>query len=228
MFAQHFPVIRSRVFSSGLASTTITRKMATIVHDSVPHEDRTASEPRENRIEPVTISHISQINPTTRVLRLSPTDPNHTIKVNHPIPLNIIPIPNLITTPVPPRPMARHLHPHPPQSRRLHHNLSALNRFSKKRRLPRTRRAKFLEPSSQILPSTRSLNPQYTPLNPCRRLVYLPATRPPHPNQVHQPPSPHSRRSGNQPAHLHPQPFNPATRFAAAGRDSLPLWDEDD
>jgi len=30
--------------------------------------------------------------------------------------------------PVPPRPMARHLHPHSPQSRRLHHNLSPLRR----------------------------------------------------------------------------------------------------
>ena len=63
-------------------TTTIRRRtMASIVHDSIPHEDRTASEPRQNRVEPVTITNIRQINPTTRVLRLSPQDPNHTIKV---------------------------------------------------------------------------------------------------------------------------------------------------
>ncbi|GAB7332379.1 hypothetical protein MBLNU13_g04198t1 [Cladosporium sp. NU13] len=54
--------------------------MATIVHNSVPHEDRTASEPRQHHIESVTITHIREINATTRVLRLSPTDPNHAIK----------------------------------------------------------------------------------------------------------------------------------------------------
>lgn len=57
------------------------RTMATIVHDSVPHEDRTAAQPRQNRIEPVTITHIRDINSSTRVLRLSPQDPNHTINV---------------------------------------------------------------------------------------------------------------------------------------------------
>ena len=58
--------------------------MATVVHNSVPHEDRTASEPRQHQIEPVTITHIREINATTRVLRLSPTNPNHTIKVRRP------------------------------------------------------------------------------------------------------------------------------------------------
>jgi len=68
-------------FALSLTASTIRRTMATIVHDSVPHEDRTATEPRQNRIEPVTITHIRQINPTTRVLRLSSQDQNHTIKV---------------------------------------------------------------------------------------------------------------------------------------------------
>ena len=81
MFAQRFQTIQSRAFPSYLARTTIKRKMASVVHNSVPHEDRTASEPRQHHIEPVTITHIRDINATTRVLRLSPTDPNHTIKV---------------------------------------------------------------------------------------------------------------------------------------------------
>lgn len=53
-------------------------------HDSVPHEDRTAAEPRQNVVEPVTISYIRDINSTTRVLRLTPEDPTHTIKVGLP------------------------------------------------------------------------------------------------------------------------------------------------
>jgi len=83
MFAQRFPTISCRIYSSHLAKATIKRTMATVVHDSVPHEDRTATEPRQSRIEPVTISHIREINATTRVLRLSSTDLNHTIKVRY-------------------------------------------------------------------------------------------------------------------------------------------------
>lgn len=54
--------------------------MATI-RSSIPHEDRTAAEPRENRIEPVILSHIRHVNDTVRLLRLNAVDPNHTIKV---------------------------------------------------------------------------------------------------------------------------------------------------
>ncbi|KAK5676216.1 hypothetical protein LTS10_011028 [Elasticomyces elasticus] len=53
--------------------------MATI-RSSIPHEDRTATEPRENRLEPVILSHIREVNPTVRLLRLNPVDPGHTIK----------------------------------------------------------------------------------------------------------------------------------------------------
>jgi hypothetical protein len=82
MFAQRFNTICSRLTAPYLTRrTTIKRTMATVVHNSVPHEDRTASEPRQHQIEPVTITHIRDINATTRVLRLSPADPNHTIKV---------------------------------------------------------------------------------------------------------------------------------------------------
>ena len=56
------------------------RSMAT-VRSSLPHEDRTAAEPRENSVEPVFLSHIQDVNDTIRLLRLSAVDPNHTIKV---------------------------------------------------------------------------------------------------------------------------------------------------
>ncbi|TKA45479.1 hypothetical protein B0A54_04018 [Friedmanniomyces endolithicus] len=54
--------------------------MATI-RSSIPHEDRTATEPRENRLEPVVLSHIREVNDNVRLLRLNAIDPNHTIKV---------------------------------------------------------------------------------------------------------------------------------------------------
>lgn len=82
---------------------------------------------RRNRhhIVPVTITHVREINTTTRVLRLSPTNPNHTIKVRYPSIFNKQRnAQHLTQTPVPPRPMARHLHSYPPESRRVYHNLS--------------------------------------------------------------------------------------------------------
>lgn len=54
--------------------------MAT-VRSSLPHEDRTAAEPRESRLEPVVLSNIRQVNENIRLLRLNAADPNHTIKV---------------------------------------------------------------------------------------------------------------------------------------------------
>ncbi|KAK6430199.1 hypothetical protein LTR95_013649 [Oleoguttula sp. CCFEE 5521] len=53
--------------------------MAT-VRSSIPHEDRTAHEPRGNRIEPVILTSIEEVNPTIRLLRLTPSSPTHTIK----------------------------------------------------------------------------------------------------------------------------------------------------
>ncbi|KAI6839494.1 hypothetical protein KC340_g1147 [Hortaea werneckii] len=55
------------------------RSMAT-VRSSLPHEDRTAAEPRESRLEPVVLSNIRQVNENIRLLRLNAVDPNHTIK----------------------------------------------------------------------------------------------------------------------------------------------------
>ncbi|KAK4574387.1 hypothetical protein LTR86_002149 [Recurvomyces mirabilis] len=58
--------------------------MATI-RSSLPHEDRTASQPRADGIEPVILSNIREINPAVRLLRLSARDPQHTIKVRRPL-----------------------------------------------------------------------------------------------------------------------------------------------
>lgn len=63
-----------------LRRSSLHRYMAT-VRSSLPHEDRTAAEPRENRLEPVVLSHIRQINESIRTLRLRAIDPNHSIKV---------------------------------------------------------------------------------------------------------------------------------------------------
>jgi hypothetical protein len=66
--------------------------MATI-RASLPHEDRTATEPRENRVEPVILAQIREINDRVRVIRLRGVDPEHTIQVRnvprtpHPSPL---------------------------------------------------------------------------------------------------------------------------------------------
>lgn len=57
------------------------RSMAT-VRSSLPHEDRTAAEPRESRLEPVVLSNVRQVNENIRLLRLNAADPNHTIKVS--------------------------------------------------------------------------------------------------------------------------------------------------
>ena len=57
--------------------------MAT-VRASLRHEERTASEPRENALESVVLSHIREINESIRLFRLDAVDPNHTIKVKIP------------------------------------------------------------------------------------------------------------------------------------------------
>ncbi|EME49579.1 hypothetical protein DOTSEDRAFT_68379 [Dothistroma septosporum NZE10] len=53
--------------------------MATI-RSSLAHEERTKAEPRENRIEPVILANIRDVNDHIRLLRLNAVDPNHTIK----------------------------------------------------------------------------------------------------------------------------------------------------
>lgn len=53
--------------------------MATI-RSSVPHEDRTAAEPREGQLEAVVLANIKEVNDNVRLLRLFPVI-NRTIKV---------------------------------------------------------------------------------------------------------------------------------------------------
>ena len=58
-----------------------TRRWMATIRSSVPHEDRTAAEPRENRLQPVILSNIREVNESVRLLRLSAAEPNHVIKV---------------------------------------------------------------------------------------------------------------------------------------------------
>ncbi|CAD0092801.1 unnamed protein product, partial [Aureobasidium vineae] len=58
---------------------SITRTMAT-VRSSLSHEERTAQEPRQARLEPVTVSRIDTINNTIRLIRLSALNSSHTLK----------------------------------------------------------------------------------------------------------------------------------------------------
>lgn len=43
--------------------------------DSIPHELRTAAEPRQNQLFPVSLSHVEQVNPSVRLLQLAVPDP---------------------------------------------------------------------------------------------------------------------------------------------------------
>lgn len=44
--------------------------------DSIPHELRTAAEPRQNRRHPVRLSHVEQINPSVRLLHFALSQEN--------------------------------------------------------------------------------------------------------------------------------------------------------
>lgn len=81
------------------------RQMAS-VNDSIPHEERTATEPRENQLEPVILSHIREVNDNIRLLRLQAVNHDHTIKVRPPTCLNSIMMCLPGISKVPPRPMA--------------------------------------------------------------------------------------------------------------------------
>jgi hypothetical protein len=104
--------------------------MATI-RSSLSHEERTAQEPREARLEPVTVSRIDTVNDTIRLIRLSAMKPGHTLKVHISYPFSGLhhfvarstKSDNIHQSKVPPRPMARRLHPLSPKSRWFHHNL---------------------------------------------------------------------------------------------------------
>lgn len=53
--------------------------------DSIPHEMRTAAEPRQNKLYTVHLTHVEQTNSTVRLLRLSlpagvTTDEDETVR----------------------------------------------------------------------------------------------------------------------------------------------------
>lgn len=75
-------LVTSRVSCSNLRfRPSIIRTMAT-VRESISHEERTAQEPREARLEPVTLSRIDTVNDTIRLLRLSTfNNKDHALKV---------------------------------------------------------------------------------------------------------------------------------------------------
>lgn len=90
------------------------------VHDSIPHEIRTASEPRENVLEPVVVTNVREVNESIRLFRLNAADPNHTIKasissVKIKTPANEERIVVLTGS------MARHFYTRPPKGWRLYH-----------------------------------------------------------------------------------------------------------
>ncbi|KAJ5606238.1 Riboflavin synthase-like beta-barrel [Penicillium lagena] len=50
---------------------SLSRGMISSREDSIPHELRTAAEPRQNRLYPVHLSHVEQINQSVRLLQLA-------------------------------------------------------------------------------------------------------------------------------------------------------------
>ncbi|KAI5210413.1 hypothetical protein E4T39_00139 [Aureobasidium subglaciale] len=75
-----YKLLKARAIRSPISSRPhINRTMAT-VRSSLSHEERTAQEPREARLEPVTVSRIDAVNDTIRLIRLSAMKPDHKLK----------------------------------------------------------------------------------------------------------------------------------------------------
>lgn len=60
----------NRYLPSPLPTKTY-RQMSSKPKSGIPHQVRTAAEPRQNRLYTVRLSHIEQVNPTVRLLQLS-------------------------------------------------------------------------------------------------------------------------------------------------------------
>ena len=54
-----------------LRSISSSSQMSSQKEDSIPHELRTAAEPRQNRLHSVRLSHVEQVNPSVRLLQLA-------------------------------------------------------------------------------------------------------------------------------------------------------------
>ena len=132
------------------------RTMAT-VRSSLSHEERTAQEPREARLEPVTVSRIDAVNSTIRLIRLSAMKPDHTLKVQINFNVPNSPLKSctnyIYQSKVPTRSMARRLHPFSPKSRRFHHNFHTLRSrqtYPSTTCLLRTSHPKIYQPSRSM------------------------------------------------------------------------------
>ncbi|KAJ5840756.1 Oxidoreductase NAD-binding domain-containing protein [Penicillium chrysogenum] len=64
------PIIRPSQLRFRSISIT-TEQMTSQRDESLPHELRTAAEPRQNRLYPVRLSHIEQVNPSVRLLQFA-------------------------------------------------------------------------------------------------------------------------------------------------------------
>ena len=99
-------MITTRIFKSRcnllrpLGSSRISLRLMATIRDSLPHEARTAAEPRENVLEPVVLSNVREINESIKLFRLEAADPNHTIKVGESRSLTVCSAPALIDKPV--------------------------------------------------------------------------------------------------------------------------------
>lgn len=64
------PSILTRIFYHPF-SPKFYRQMSSKPRTGVPHQVRTAAEPRQNRLYTVRLTHIDEINPTVRLLQLT-------------------------------------------------------------------------------------------------------------------------------------------------------------
>ena len=97
-----------RVFSTAVPSRiTASKVMSTSKTTSVPHEERTAAEPREHGMHKVILDRIEEVNPNIRLLQLRMHEGDEQLQAcnlnNH---MKLVLTSNLCSV-VPPRAMAR-------------------------------------------------------------------------------------------------------------------------
>lgn len=69
---------RSTIPPITITSASLRGVMSSQREDSIPHELRTAAEPRQNRLYPVRLSHVELVNSSIRLLRFTiPTQENN-------------------------------------------------------------------------------------------------------------------------------------------------------
>lgn len=74
-------IARSAGVSARASSRSQFRRNMATISNGLPHEQRTATEPRENRLEPVILANIREVNESVRLLRLNAVNAEHTIRV---------------------------------------------------------------------------------------------------------------------------------------------------